>query len=535
MPVILTSDPVAFESFARRVAIDAELAGKSNLDGLAGMLEQAFNDAYMSWRDTALFLQAQPSASLAHMPTMSTYASDFGVMLAWLRVVADLAGKPETTGICCRDPWLFRALSLLPSVQAGKAPGLTAKRCRFFCRGVLARSVAAVRCIAARWRTRAHRRDNQLHAGWLLVYGHPESNARGNDAYFGNLMDEMVSLQRLMHTDCGAAFALQLATDKRTRSLHAWGRYATALTMPFARWRPDVTGLDAKVAWLVRRAAAVEGSGGSAAMTRWQIACHTAWLHDIQPRAVSWPWENHPWERDFVRRARASGARTLGYQHTVVGRHMYNQGAEANLDGLQSIPDEILLNGPAFRADLRARGIPDERMSVVGAYRVGAGALPRYAADGAVFLALSNNPAFAAQMVRAARPLASAELPFVVKDHPLSPYPVSESANFSYTRAPLAELPPLRALIYCTGTTGLQGLLAGIPTIRFVPDGGIALDILPHGMQVASVPAAELAKTLQDLPAPMAHDPAEMFPPPDLAKWRVYLETHAVPTEDSQT
>jgi hypothetical protein len=437
---------------------------------IARRLEAAFDRAYAPWRDVALKLQAQPGADLAHMPTISTYASDFGVMLAWLDVVRDLAGRTEEICVACSDPWLFRALASLDDVNDETTPGLAAKRLRFFCRGMLARTRAALRCLAALWRTRAHR-TAPAKTAWLLVYGHPDSNAEGYDAYFGDLMRE--------------------------------------------------------TAWLVERAAAIEGSGGSAAMTHWQMTCHANWLKDTAPKTVAWPWENHPWERDFVRAARRTGATTLGYQHTVVGRHMYNQGADANLDGTGSIPDRILLNGPSYEDDLKGRGIPASRMTVAGAHRIGARGLPAYDPKGPVFLALSNNPSFARQMVEACRPLASAERPFIVKDHPLNPYPVSESDNFTHTRQPIPELPAMRALIYCTGTTGLEGLLGGVPTYRFIPEGGIALDILPRGLEPVSVSAGELPEALRNPPEAVNHagaaDRTEAFPPPDMNVWTSLL------------
>lgn len=524
MPVILTTDKAVFLTYDRRLAIDTGLAADTTIDGIAEKLEAAFDAGYAVWRQTALRLQEQPTSELAHMPTLSTYASDFGTMLAWMQVVENLAAENKETAVLCRDPWLYRALALFSGVEAGSPPDIAAKRLRFFCRGILARTRAAVRCIIALCRTRKHRMGHSVQASWLLVYGHPESNARGRDAYFGSLMVDMPALHRLMHTDCGADVALKLAADGRSRSLHAWGSFFTALSMPFRRWRPDISGLDTKIAWLVQRAAAIEGSGGSAAMTHWQMHCHAAWLADANPKVVSWPWENHPWERDFVRTARSYGVKTLGYQHTVVGRHMFNQGADANLDGLDSIPEQIALNGPAFLHDLKARGIPEDRMTIAGSFRVGGNKLPDYAPDGPVFVALSNNPAFAGQMIDALRPLASAEQPMLVKDHPLSPFPVTESPHFSHTRMPMSELPALRALIYCTGTSGLEGILAGIPTLRFIPEGGIALDILPAGMQVDSSSAVTLAGCLQSLPVPPRQNADTLFPPPDTDLWKTLLD-----------
>ncbi|MDB9702481.1 hypothetical protein OAA86_00095 [Rhodospirillales bacterium] len=488
-------------------------------------MENAFNTIYPMWRDNALVLQSQSTADLAHMPTMSTYASDFGVMLAWLVVVENLAASDDAIWIGCDDPWLYRALALLPGVTPIKVPRISIKWFQLILRGYLARTLAAMRVALAKWKTRQHRKTMLLSIDCILVYGHPESSPDGNDAYFSNLLNDIPALQRIMHTDCDASFALTLAKGKRTFSLHAWGHILTILKLPFAKWRPDTQHLEPKIAWLVKRAAVLEGSGGSAAMTKWQMSCQESWLRETQPKSVSWPWENHPWERDFVRQTRKLGVKTFGYQHTVVGRHMFNQGADANVDGTNSLPDKILLNGPCYRDDLALRGIPHDMMEEIGSHRIGDKKLPRYGKDGVVFLALSNNPLFAMQMIDATRSLACEGMPFLVKDHPLSPYSFDDSPYFTHTQLPLDQLPPLRALIYCTGTTGLEGLLAQIPTIRFTPNGGIALDILPQSMQVTSVAASELAAAMEVLTVSEAMNTEELFPPPNVEKWRALFSS----------
>ena len=424
----------------------------------------------------------------------------------------------------CHDPWLFRSLSCLPKIQASAPPSLLRKSLPLWIRGYLARTKRVARLAVAKLKMRHMPKLAQAGQHWILVYGHPDSNPHDVDAYFGDLLQQLPNLRRVMHTDCATSFALDLATDKKTISFHAWGSFLDLLHLPFAKWRPDTSSLEPEYAWLVKRAAAIEGSGGSAAMTKWQQSCQQSWLRDVQPKTVFWPWENHPWERDFVRHARNLDVKTFGYQHTVVGRHMFNQGADANADGLESIPDKILLNGPCYRDDLASRGIPTDRMEVFGSHRIGRGQLPTYGKEAVVFLALSNNPSFARQMINATRPLASKDLQFIVKAHPLSPYPIEESDFFTSTRTTLDALPPVRALIYCTGTTGLQGLLAGIPTLRFIPKDGVALDILPKSMQVTSVSETDIGAALKDLPEPYHLDVEALFPPPNLKKWHSTLE-----------
>jgi len=527
MPVFLTKNADSQIKYDRKLDISStdmaedEASLKLNTSAL---LETAFNEIYGTWKKIALSLQKQPGAQLAHMPTMSTYASDFGIMLAWQRIIETLIDEPEITLVQCCDPWLFRSLACLPNIQTSEPPSLLRKSLPLWVRGYLARVKLVARLTLAKLKTRQMPRLTQKGGPWILVYGHPDSNAQGGDAYFGDLLKQLPNLRRAMHTDCSASLALNLATDKKTISLHGWGSFLSLLQIPWQKWRPAMSLIDQKYRWLVKRAAAIEGSGGSAAMTTWQQTCHQSWLQDVQPKTVCWPWENHPWERDFVRHSRGLNVRTLGYQHTVVGRHMFNQGADANADGLQSIPDKILLNGPCYHDDLASRSIPTNRMEILGSHRIGQGQLPTYETSGVVFLALSNNPSFARQMMDATLPFASRDLQFIVKAHPLNPYPIEESDYFTSTRDTLDALPPIRALIYCTGTTGLQGLLAGIPTLRFIPKDGVALDILPESMQVTSVSETDIGAALKDLPEPYHLDVEALFPPPNLKKWHSTLE-----------
>ncbi len=528
MPVSLfPSLPTSLSTNVRMLPIDSEDIIPDKCKAVPDIeikLEGAFNFVRSDWRDIALLLQSQPTAELAHMPTMSTYASDFGVMLAWVRVVEALQQETEDTQVICPDPWLYRALAMIPGVRSEKSPDIMIPQLRALLRGYFSRARVAMRAAWSKWKMRSHRCCAKSHQSYLLVYGHPESNANGHDAYFSDLMKKSPAIARIMHTDCGADFASKLATDNRTLSLHAWGSYRRCFELPFLKWNPNTQNLDPQIAWLVKRAAIVEARGGSAAMNKWQMDSQSNWLKDTSPKAIAWPWENHPWERDLVRKARTLGIKTYGYQHTVVGPHMYNQGADANADGLASIPDKILLNGYAYGVDLISRGIPKTHMICIGSHRVGGMTLPSYSAMGPVFLALSNNPTFAAQMIAAAHPLASAETSFVVKAHPLCPFEFSPSGHFESTSVPLSELPPLRALIYCTGTSGLEGLLAGIPTYRFLPQNGIALDILPQGMHIKPITALNMKDALEETESPEKIDASKLFPPPDIALWNRLMD-----------
>ena len=498
-------------------------AGTRPVADLAHRLEDAFGAIRDRWWTLGRKLGAEPTADIAHMPTCSTYGSDFGVMLAWGRVVADLARDTETTLVVCDDPWLFRHLATLPGVAAGRAPALVPIRIALCLRGVLARTRIAVRLARARLRLVRLRSIAPAGAPSLLVYGHPGSNAAGIDAFFGRLMLEVPALIRLLHTDTGTAEALRLAPDGRTASLHGWGRLPWILALPFSRWRPR-SGQDEPDRWLTRRAADREGARGGGAMNRWQIRCQAAWLDDRRPAAIGWPWENHPWERALSRQARALGIRTIGFQHTVIGPHMFNQSPATNWDGFDSLPDLILCNGPAYRDQLLAWGVPAGRLAIGGNLRLAEPGRLRHDPEGPIFVALSSDAGFSRQMLAAIEPLAEGGLTFLVKGHPLYPVTVTETPRLRPTDRQLQDHDGLAGVIYCTGAVGLEALMGGLPTIRFLPEGAVAMDILPPGIRAVATDAAGLAAAIAAMTPPPAMDPATILSPPDWNVWRQALK-----------
>lgn len=498
------------------------------LRGLSEHLEAAFGAIRDEWLAIARNTAGDPGWDLAHMPTLSTYASDFGMMLAWRRLTAEVANEPKAVLVLCDDPWLFRALATLEGVTVrGRPPVLWPTLLRAYCRGWLARAAVVGRVAWFWWAARRARRKTAPGGKWILVYGHPESDAEGNDAYFGDLMRQLPDLGRLLHTDCGWPRAKALAADGRTVSLHGFGDVRLLAALFLARWKPQPPAGDVGTAWLLRRAGIVEASGAAAAMTRWQISCQARWLRAARPAVVAWPWENHPWERAFARAARTVGTRSMGYQHSVVGRHMYNQGADTNLDGDASLPDLVLCNGRAYGRDLVAWGMPRERLVEAGAFRLRGASRMSFAPDGPILIALSNDPFLARQMTDAARPLAGAGRRFLVKEHPTCPFPFEESDGFTRTKQPFAAMPSLSRVIYCTGTSGLEAYLAGIPVLRFKPVGRVPMDILPGEVNIASVDAKGLRAALARPPLPPGTDHAGLLSEPDPKFWRALFETGA--------
>ena len=525
------SDAGRFDRYCATTGTVVSLDSPPKVAGLTSRLEAAFESIRNQWWSLGKELGRTPTAELAHMPTCSTYSSDFGVMLAWSELIRELASEDPVTLVLCNDPWLFRHLSTLEGVRAGNPPLRWTIILRLRLRGILSRTQVAFRVAQAVFKTRSNKNGHGQDAAVLLVYGHPESTSDGHDAYFGPLMNEIPELKRLLHTDCPAERAAELVGDGRTASLHAWGKVSWLLTLPFLRWRPTIDELHRPEGYLIQRAVEMEGSGGSAAMNRWQSLCQDTWLRERKPRCVVWPWENHPWERSFVRSARRLGTITIGYQHTVVGRHMFNQSTASNPDGLESIPDFIVANGPAYRAELAAWGVPEDRLVIGGAFRFPRPGRDLYDPKGPVFVPLSSNPDEARQLVAAARAVADSGRAVLVKDHPLYPLNIRESANLSRTTVPMAEHDGLSAVLYTTGTSGLDALLEGLPTFRLMLEDRIAIDILPATIKATAVTPDGVVEVLCSAARPRRVEWESVLAPPDMELWRRLLAGEGRPPE----
>jgi surface carbohydrate biosynthesis protein (TIGR04326 family) len=258
-------------------------------------------------------------------------------------------------------------------------------------------------------------------------------------------------------------------------------------------------------------------------MICWQQLCQRRWLDEARPRVVVWPWENHAWERAFVGAARAGGVRTLGYQHATVGAREWNHSPASDPADEGSLPDRILCTGEAGRAALLAFGVPAGRLAIGGALRLKTFGPLRRDPAGPVFVALPFDAAIAAQMVDACRRLADKGWRFVVKDHPMTPFAFAGGENMVRADRSLADQPAVSAVLYAATTVGLEAILGGLPTLRFVPEGKVPNDPVPAALAVPAVSAATLQAALHDLRVPPPPAGAAVFAPPDLDLWRSEL------------
>ncbi len=492
---------------------------------LAARLERSFDAIARDWLDLGRELARDPSAPLSHLPNCAANISDFGEMLAWARTVSDLAAEDDGQILAiCDDPWMFRHLSATLPVEAGRPPAFGLRPQKLALRGWAARTRYALRAAADRMRLASWRRGTKPGGSWILVYGHPASDAEGRDGYFGDLPQRLPSLSRVLHVDCPPVRARELAADGRTTSLRAWGPLAGALTLPFARWRPARTARTGEYGWLIRRAEALEGGTAQAAAIRWQILCQRAWLAAQRPRTVAWPWEGHSWERVFVADARKQGARTAGYQHSVIGRQMLNNSPRSAPADRDVLPDVILCTGRSTRDQLAAWNVPPGRLAIGGALRVPRSATVRHDPAAPAFVALPFDHVTSAEMVTAVEACAGPGRAFLVRAHPMTPYPFRPSAYVRVADGPLGTQAAVSAVVYAATTVGLEAVIAGLPTIRFRSPAHLSIDILPPSVEVPAADSQSLPDALLEVRPPAAVNREDIFAAPDPETWRTHLE-----------
>ena len=518
------------------IGIDApaSLDAALKMPNAAPLLEHAFESIRSDWARIGKILQAQPTGHLGHMPNCGAFGSDFGIMLAWSVICADLAKAAPQTLVVCDDPWLFRHLASIDGARARKMPALWAVTAKRFLRGYAARLKLTVSLLRARVALGNMRKRIIPDAPVILVYGHPDSRADGQDVYFADLMQRITGLKRMLHTDAGVRAAQRLGADPRTASLHAWGSFFVLIRVPFQRWTPDTAVEQGRWRWLIARSASLENSGGGPAMNFWQHHCQRAFLADAKPATLCWPWENHGWERDLCRAAAPYATKTIGYQHTVIGPHQFNYATETNVDGVASLPDMIACDGPAYRDELAAWGAPADRLHILGALRFTRRA-PAYDPDGAIFVPLSAIRTAAQAQLQAAGRFADAGHMVLVKPHPMYPLPVPARTNMSETKIGLAAQTQLKLVIFASGASGLDAVLAGVPAVRLQVDGLISINVLPSFVDLTTTTLENLQAVIEHPPAPVNVEWDKILTDPDFDAWNQLLTDAKTPLNATST
>lgn len=526
MPVLLHTSrhlPAA-DAFDRWVSTGREpptLNPAQRRAGIAAAMEEAFGQIASRWLEIGRALAADPSATLAHMPSCAPDASDFGTMLVWDRLVEEWAAAATTTLVVCDDPWLFRHLRGKAGVEAGNPPPRHWREARAWLRGILARTLAALRFAVAALALKSTCKAFPKQRPVLLTYGHPASTA-ADDAYFGGLMVRFPETLRLLHVDCAPRCARGLAGSGRTFSLHAWGSPLFALTLAFATWKPRPI---VSMPWLIRRAAILEGATAQAAAIAWQIHCQSRWMERAEPKLVAWPWENHGWERALARAGAAVRIPTVGYQHAAIGGQMLNYSASSIPDPETSLPQQVVCTGPAMAVCLGDLGIPRDRLSVGGALRFASSPPVHHDPAAPVFVALPFHRLMAQELLDAVRTAAGRGLRFRVRAHPMSAVRVIAGPGIE-SAEPLSRQAAVSAVVYAATTVGLEALFQGLPTIRFRCRTAFAVDTTPIPSDLPVADASDLVEVVRSvlsMPSTTGLERAQVFAAVDDSVWQRLL------------
>ena len=492
------------------------------IDDIGQLLEENFTDIGELWWKLGEELGKTKGGKFAHMPTAASYNSDFGQMLAWTKVTKILAAREGIFIAICDDPWVFRQLSQIDGVEPGEFPHLWTKVLFLVVRGYLARTRLAWKNSFAAILFRKQAKNLGSFETALLAYAHPQSEPDGSDAYFGDLVNKVSSMKRLIHTDGKISLSRRLM-GKNTASLHGWGRIFYSFQLVFNKWKPDFSKISGDYIWLIRRSVAIENGGAGIAANSWQMHCQKNFILELKPKIIMWPWENHPWERELTRCAKNQKIRTIGYQHAVIGSQQFNPCPKSNFDGLESIPSKIICSGTAYHDQLLRWGIPEDRLVIGGAFRFTKVNSGHYNPKGPVFVAASADTEITETLMEAVVSAQGGGRKFLVKNHPLYPKNITETETIKVTDKTIPEQCGISAVVYGTGASGLEGLLAGIPTFRIRPHNKVAVNVLPEGIDAVPFSVSRLREELDKAVPPKKLWWEKIYAPVTLDVWREQL------------
>ena len=243
----------------------------------------------------------------------------------------------------------------------------------------------------------------------------------------------------------------------------------------------------------------------------------------FEPKNILWPWENHPWERELTRCAKRQAIKTIGYQHAVIGVQQFNPCPKSNHDGLNSIPSKIICSGLAYYNQLVQWGIPRNSLVIGGAFRFAKINSGKYNPNGPVFVAASADTEITNILMRAVLGAQGGDRKFLIKIHPLYPKKIIETENIKITEQTIPEQDGISAVVYGTGASGLEGLLAGIPTFRIRPHNKVAVNVLPDGVDAVPFFETGLREKLDKAVPPKDLSWERIYAPVALDVWREQL------------
>ena len=104
-------------------------------------------------------------------------------------------------------------------------------------------------------------------------------------------------------------------------------------------------------------------------------------------------------------------------------------------------------------------------------------------------------------------------------------YPIAfkETETLQRTNVPLREQKALRMVLFTTGTSGLDAVLAGVPAVRLQSNAFVSIDIMPQGFVLPTTSIERMSELLADPPSPIAAIWDDLMLSPDIGGWRDLL------------
>ncbi len=101
----------------------------------------------------------------------------------------------------------------------------------------------------------------------------------------------------------------------------------------------------------------------------------------------------------------------------------------------------------------------------------------------------------------------------------MNPFQIEPRPGIEPTGQRLSDINAVSGVLYCLTTVGLEAVLAGLPTLRFIPEGKVPVDVMPDGVKIPAADARSLKRELAQLAPPPAIDAQQVFAPADPEFW----------------
>jgi len=107
------------------------------------------------------------------------------------------------------------------------------------------------------------------------------------------------------------------------------------------------------------------------------------------------------------------------------------------------------------------------------------------------------------------------------------PMAFAETQRLKRTTQGLSSDADYSSVLFTTGTSGLEAILAGIPAFRLLLEDRLSINILPSNIKVTAVTAEHVAETMATAGNPPTVNWDDIFSEPNLDTWRALLSPKA--------